>query len=125
MGEFRESDVENPYRVLRDSEIPPTGRQENPGRWVRLMQVMASMIAIFSILVLVASIYEIWLTIDAPAPFNSPQWRNHYIRALMKSFLGFCSAAAVIWLLPTRRLAGHLMFVVSLLFQFLLLRNSF
>lgn len=121
MSEFRESDVENPYRVLSDSESPRAGRQQKSGRWVRAMQVMASMIAIFSILVFVASVYEIWRTIDAPAPFNSPQWRNHYIRVLMISFFGFCSAAAAIKLLPSRRLAGHLLFALSLYFQFLLL----
>ena len=85
------------------------------------MQAMASIIAIFSMLVMVASFYEIWRSYEAPFPWNSPRWRQHYISVGLISLGGCAVSFLAFFQLPTRTVRGHVFLGVALLLQLLLI----
>lgn len=121
---------ENPYSVLgqpdgMDKIAGQEAHSHVPGRWIRAMQVMASITAIFSLLVMVASVYEVWGSYGAPPPWNSPRWRQHYITVGITSF-GSCAASFLAFFqLPTRTIRGHVFLGVALFLQLLMLGADF
>lgn len=100
-------------------------RARDPGRWIVAMQVMASIIAIFSLLVMVASVYEVWGSYGAPPPWNSPRWRQHYISVGLISSGGCIASFLAFFQLPTRTIRGHAFLGVALFLQLLLLGLDF
>ncbi len=121
---------ENPYSVLgqpdRGDRLAGSQlRHRDPGRWIRTMQVMASIIAIFSLLVMVASVYEVWGSYGAPPPWNSPRWRQHYINSGLIASGGCIASFLAFFQLPTRTIRGHVFLGGALFLQLLLLGVDF